>query len=84
VVVYLYGHTGTGLTHWPRDEDVKPLFCVNTGQTENGFFIVQILGEKVRLAYRCKHWLIEKAEDKKQKRTWDGNWEWRWEKSFGL
>ncbi len=76
VVLYLYGHSGTGLKQWaPLGRD-KPLQCVNTGQTENGFFVLHITGDKVRLAYRTKHWLNEKTPDGKFRRTWGGTWEW--------
>ncbi len=79
VVLYLYGHSGTGLRHWrPPDRD-RPLRCVNTGQTENGFFIVQITDDHVRLAYRLKSWRIEKTPEDKDKRTWDGTWLWKWQ-----
>ncbi len=77
VILYLYGHTGTGLKTWAPDSESQPWQCVNTGQTENGFFIVQIIGDKVRLAFRTKHWLQEKGPDGKAKRTWDGTWEWK-------
>jgi len=69
VLLYLYGHTGTGLRTWgPPDAD-SPWQCVNTGQTENGFFVVQITADRLRLAYRSKHWLIEKQADGKIRRT---------------
>jgi hypothetical protein len=50
---------------------------LNHGQAENGFFVVQMTGDKLRAAYRCKHWLEEKVADGKTKRTWDGAWEWQ-------
>lgn len=82
VVLYFYGHTGTGLSAWPRGENVRPITCVNTGQTENGFFVVQISGDKVRLAYRSKHWLAEETLPKN--RTWDGTWDWRFPLEKGV
>jgi cytolysin (calcineurin-like family phosphatase) len=77
VILYFYGHTGTGLRTWaPKAED-RPWQCINTGQTENGFFIAQIKGDQVRAAYRAKRWLTEKSDGGKPKRTWDGTWEWK-------
>ena len=77
VILFLYGHTGTGLRQWAPAGAINLLNCVNTGQTENGFFAVQIVGDRVRLACRMKHWLPEKSPDGKPRRTWDGTWEWR-------
>jgi hypothetical protein len=77
VVLYLYGHTGTGLRRWAPEGESKLLDCVNTGQTENGFFVVQIQGNRVRLAYRTKHYLQETSDDGRPKRKWDGTWEWK-------
>jgi cytolysin (calcineurin-like family phosphatase) len=78
VVLYLYGHTGTGLRTWAPPGEARKLQCVNTGQTENGFFVVQVRGDTLRVAYRLKHWLVEKLPDGKQKRTWDKTWEWKY------
>lgn len=77
VILYLYGHTGTGLRTWAPPGETQAWQCLNTGQTENGFFVVQITGGKVRAAYHRKHWLEEKLPDGKPKRTWDGTWEWQ-------
>jgi cytolysin (calcineurin-like family phosphatase) len=78
VILYLYGHTGTGVRTWAPPGEGKPIQCINTSQTENGFFVVQVTGEKLRLAYRVKHWLVEKESGGQTKRTWDGGWEWKY------
>jgi len=78
VVLYLYGHTGTGLRKWSPDGASPPLDCVNTGQTEKGFFVVQFNGDKLRLAYRIKRGQQEKLPDGKSRFVWDGAWEWRY------
>jgi DUF1680 family protein len=77
VLLYLYGHSGTGTPQWAPTGEEKPLNCVNTGQTENGFFVVQITGDEVRLAYRTKHWMDEELPDGMRRRTWNGDWEWK-------
>jgi cytolysin (calcineurin-like family phosphatase) len=77
VILYLYGHSGTGLRQWAPPGEDKPLCCVNTGQSENGFFVLQIMDNEVRLAYRVKHWLHEKTTEGKPKRAWDGTWQWQ-------
>jgi len=74
VVLYMYGHTGTGLRDWAPAGETRPLTCVNTGQTEKGFFVVQIKASHVRLAYRIK-----------SKTTTDADapaWEWAWLKQY--
>jgi hypothetical protein len=77
VLLYLYGHSGTGFRQWSPSGEGKVLSCVNTGQTENGFFVIQITKDKIRLAYRVKHWIHEEIPDGKPVRTWDGKWEWK-------
>lgn len=77
VVLYLYGHSGTGFRNWAPTEKDKPLACVNTGQTENGFFVIQITGGEVRVAYRIKNWLTKETSEGKRERTWDGTWGWK-------
>jgi cytolysin (calcineurin-like family phosphatase) len=77
VVAYFHGHTGTQTYKWKPDGEEKPLTVINTGQTENGFFIVQLTDERLRLAYRCKQWKTRKDEAGKPQREWEGAWEWR-------
>jgi hypothetical protein len=77
IVLYLYGHTGTGLRTWAPPGETKPLPCVNTGQTEKGFFVVRIVGDRLRLAYRTKDWSQERGPDGKPRISWDGTWEWK-------
>ncbi|HON07304.1 MAG TPA: metallophosphoesterase [Verrucomicrobiota bacterium] len=87
VILYLYGHTGTGLKEWAPPGETKKIQCINTGQTENGFFVVNITNKKITAAYRIKHWIIDSDSEqpvdqdmtnsKKIKRTWDGTYEWK-------
>lgn len=77
VVLYLYGHTGTGLRTWAPSKADRPWHCINTGQTENGFWIVQITSEELRAVYRAKRWRTTKTADGKIRRVWDGTWEWK-------
>jgi cytolysin (calcineurin-like family phosphatase) len=85
VILYLYGHTGTGLRTWAPAGATRPWQCINTGQTENGFWVVQITSDSIRAAYRAKRWRTIKGADTKPKRVWDGQWEWRYplRKSLG-
>lgn len=55
IVLIGHGHTGLGVYTW-NDYDV-----INSGQTENGFFVVRITDQRLRLAYRGKH---------------EGGWQW--------
>ncbi len=84
VILYLFGHSGTGYRQWAPPGESDPLNCVNTGQTENGFFVIRISDDKIRLAYRVKHWIHKETPDGKPSRIWDGKWEWKHivEKSF--
>jgi len=77
VILYLYGHSGTGFRQWSPSGEGEILNCVNTGQTENGFFVIQITGDRIRLVYRVKHWIHTETLDGKPVRTWDGEWEWK-------
>ena len=73
VVLILHGHTGTQVYQW------KGLDVVNDGQTENGFFVIQITDQRLRLAQRRKEGVkVIKNEDKSVRREWDGRWGWQW------
>jgi cytolysin (calcineurin-like family phosphatase) len=54
VIAYFYGHTGTGLRKWAPEGEEKPIDCINTGQTEKGFFVVEITAGQMRLGYHTK------------------------------
>ena len=77
VVLYLYGHSGTGVRKWSPDPASPPIDCVNTGQTEKGFFVVHFGKDRVRLGYRLKLGREEKLPDGKRRWVWDGAWEWK-------
>jgi hypothetical protein len=66
------------LRPWAPPGEANPWQCLNTGQAENGFFLVQLAGDTLRAAYRRKHWQEEKLADGKPKRTWNGTWEWQY------
>ncbi len=68
VIAYFYGHSGTGLKKWKPEGEEKPLDCVNTGQTEKGFFVVEITAKRMRLGYHIK---------KDPKETEKPEWEWK-------
>jgi cytolysin (calcineurin-like family phosphatase) len=77
VLLYCFGHSGTGIWPWAPPGAAPPLDCINTGQTENGFFVVQVTATAVRAAYRTKAWLPAPAGGKPDARVWGGAWEWR-------
>lgn len=54
VVAYFHGHTGTGLKKWSPPGETPVLDVINTGQTEKGFFVVEISEAKMRLGYHVK------------------------------
>lgn len=54
VAAYFYGHSGTGLRKYKPEEGGKPIDCVNTGQTEKGFFVAEITPRRLRAGYQAK------------------------------
>ncbi len=70
VIAIFHGHTGTGVYKW------KGIDVINTGQTEKGFFVVQITDRRMRLAYRVKLERQIPGPDGKPQRYWDGSWGW--------
>jgi cytolysin (calcineurin-like family phosphatase) len=79
VILYLYGHSGTGIRSWGPPGETHKWFCINDGQTEKGFFIVQIQGDHLRTAMRYKDgYTIEKAADNSVTSHWSGGWTWKW------
>ena len=68
VIGYFHGHTGTGVRKWKPEGEDKPLDVINTGQTEKGFFVVEIDQDRMRLAYHVKKdpTVLENAE-----------WDWK-------
>jgi cytolysin (calcineurin-like family phosphatase) len=77
VIVVFHGHTGTGVYRWKPDREERALDVVNTGQTENGFFVVQVTRDRVRLAYRAKTGITIIKESGGERRQWEGTWGWR-------
>lgn len=54
VIAYFHGHTGTGVREWKPEGEERALDVINTGQTEKGFFVVEISAEQLRLGYQVK------------------------------
>jgi hypothetical protein len=79
VVLYLCGHTGTGVREWAPEGETRTLTVINDGQTENGFFVIQLAGDRLRAAYRRKAGVtVTKDPDGTTTRRWDGQWQWQW------
>ena len=78
VVAVFHGHTGTGVYQWKPEGEKRALDVINTGQTEKGFFVVQITDDRIRLAYRMKEGAkTVKESDGRVRREWGGDWGWR-------
>lgn len=78
VLLYLYGHSGTGLREWAPEGETKKWQIINDGQTANGFFVIQITADRLRAAYRCKEGVkTTRNPDKTENYAWDGTWGWR-------
>jgi hypothetical protein len=68
VILYMFGHTGTGVWGWSPSPEAPKLQCINTGQTTKGFFVVRITADRLRAVYRCKD----------GRATTDGGWTWKY------
>jgi cytolysin (calcineurin-like family phosphatase) len=79
VVLYLYGHTGTGVRQWAPEGVVRGKWtCINDGHTTSGFFVIQIRGDRVRAAYRFKEKSkVIRNPDGTHSQQWSGKWSWR-------
>lgn len=78
VILYLYGHTGTGLRDWAPEGETKKLTCINDGHTDLGVFVIQIVGDRIRAGYYSKANVKRtKKPDNTFETTWDGKWEWK-------
>jgi len=78
IVLYLYGHTGTGFRYWAPEGETKKWTCINDGHTTSGFFIIQIEDNRLRAAYRYKKGAkITRNPDRTYTRMWDGQWSWK-------
>lgn len=79
IILYLYGHSGTGVRTWAPDGGAKLWDCINDGQTEKGFFVIQISGGRLRAAMRhMAGRVVTKNPDGTERREWGGTWEWKW------
>jgi len=78
VVLYIYGHTGTGVRSWSPRGEARKWTCINDGHTTSGFFVIEITGNRIRAGYRCKDGQkITKRPDGTFTRQWNGKWQWR-------
>ena len=69
LLAYFHGHSGTGVRQWKPEGEERPLDVVNTGQTEKGFFVVEITKERMRLGFHVK---------RDPKVLKDIEWEWKY------
>ncbi len=78
VVLYIYGHSGTGVQEWAPEGGGKKITLINDGQTENGFFVIQLTGDRLRAGYRQKDNVKrERNPDRTETYSWDGSWTWK-------
>lgn len=75
VVAFFHGHTGTGVRRWSPEGAEKPLDVVNTGQTEKGFFVVELSEKRLRLGYHVK-------QDAEVLRNPEWTWKFLFEKAI--
>jgi len=78
IVLYLYGHSGTGLREWAPPGEEKKWTCINDGQTEKGFFVIQLTGNRLRAAMRVKTGLTYTKTPGMLSHAWGGQWGWAW------
>jgi cytolysin (calcineurin-like family phosphatase) len=72
VVLYLYGHSGTSVGTWSPEGEQPVWNIINDGQTEKGFFVIRITGDRLRAAMR-----IRSRPDPARKDA-APEWEWKW------
>ncbi len=79
VVLYLYGHTGTGVSAWAPAGADRKLTTINDGHADIGFFVIHLGPDRLRAAYRVKSAVRSaKAPDGRMVHEWGGRWEWKW------
>lgn len=79
IVLYVYGHSGTGVRPWAPAGETKKWLCINDGQTEKGFFVIQLVGDRLRAAMcRKGKYAVNKDDEGGLHSSWDGTWEWQW------
>ena len=79
VILYLYGHTGTGVMQWAPEGEAKKWAVINDGHADVGFFVIRITDDRIRAAYRCKAGVKgSKQPNGKVVMTWPGEWEWKY------
>ena len=62
----------------PGGEQREALHVINTGQMGNGFFVVEITADRIRLGYRAKmNVQVIRQPDQTACSQWDGTWGWR-------
>ena len=69
LITYVHGHSGTGIKKWKPEGEELALDIVNTGQTEKGFFVVEVSHDRLRVAFQYK-------QDPKE--TKDPEWAWKY------
>ena len=78
VILYLFGHTGTGTGAWAPAGASRKLPWINDGQTNKGFFVIRITDDRLVAAYRLKTGLSSaKQPDGRQVHEWNGDWDWK-------
>jgi len=77
IVLYIYGHSGTGVRDWSPDDKAKKWFMINDGQTEAKFFVINLKGNQLRYGMRIKKFIPgKKTADGKETHVWNGEWLW--------
>lgn len=69
LLAYFHGHSGTGVRKWKPEGEERALDVINTGQTEKGFFVVEITKERMRLGFYAK---------RDPKVLKDVEWDWKY------
>jgi cytolysin (calcineurin-like family phosphatase) len=79
IALHVFGHTGTGLWKWAPEGETNRWDCLNDGQTEKGFFVIQLTDHRLRAAMRIKTGVqSRKQAGGRLEHTWGGEWEWKW------
>lgn len=78
VILYLFGHTGTGIGAWAPPAEERQWTWINDGHTDTGFFVIRITNDRLRAAYRVKEGLkVTKGPDGRKQNEWTDEWGWK-------
>ena len=79
IVLYLDGHSGTGVRDWAPEGENKTWLCINDGQDGERLLRDSACRRPAGAAQRSKaNVKVTRNPDRSETRQWAGEWEWKW------